>query len=132
MLDKIPIFDFEIPFGIDDHEVNRRLMKLLRTIRTDLKNLVLCGYDGDRKPRINNFTFGIVASEIRGVDTFSVEHPLMYASDCDHERPSVAVYDRNNMDQSNIPESMQCIQSKWIYRIDSPEALLAIIRIIEH
>jgi len=100
--------------ALKDHEL---LMRQLATVRTNIRDLVLTGFDGTRDAWRDGETFGFETKDlIAGTLTVSLfEYALC------REKPSIAVYDRTYMRPSG--------RAYCHWTILAREALLAVIRI---
>lgn len=100
---------------LKDHEL---LMGELATVRSNIEDLVLTGFDGTYDAHCEGETFGFEAAKlpINGILTVSLlEYAFM------REKPSIAVYDRTYMRPSGKADCHWTIVAR--------EALLAVIRL---
>ena len=108
----------------EDDELNDKILEIVRSIRDDFDNIILCGFEGANPPRTEGKTFGIAASEIADEWSSDICHPVYYAiNDGDantRQQPAIAMYDRNLLKKTSTQQ----------YRILTKEALLAVIHLL--
>ena len=110
--------ELDLRDAYDSDNEKEKIVRLLRTVRCKLDNLVVTAFDGTLSPRTTGETYGFLGSEILDDGVAQDTNIIHYITAS--KKPTLAVYDVKFLKMTDI-------HANWI--IKSKKALLAVIRI---